>query len=162
MNDILIRRIEKEDNKQMANIIRTVFEEFNLPKVGTVYSDPTTDNLYDLFNREDSLCFVAANKGHVVGGGGIYPTIGLPSGFCEFSKFYLLKEARGLGIGKTILNYCIEGARQIGYKSIYLESFPGLESALEMYKKTGFKYIDKPLGKSGHFACSIWQQLDID
>ena len=47
--DIIYRPIEEKDNKEIAELIRTVFREFNIHRPGTVYFDPTTDNLFGLF-----------------------------------------------------------------------------------------------------------------
>ena len=47
--NIIIRPIEERDNKLIGDIIKNVFREFKLDKPGTVYSDPTTNNLYRLF-----------------------------------------------------------------------------------------------------------------
>jgi putative acetyltransferase len=44
-----IRPVQPADNAPLAEMIRTVFHEYNAPRQGTVYSDPTTDHLYDLF-----------------------------------------------------------------------------------------------------------------
>ena len=44
--DIIYRKIESTDNKILATIIRNIFGELNIPTEGTVYTDPTTDNLY--------------------------------------------------------------------------------------------------------------------
>ena len=52
--------------------------EFNANKPGTVYFDATTDNLFELFQKEKSVYYVAEINGKVVGGCGIYPTEGLP------------------------------------------------------------------------------------
>lgn len=43
------RPLEERDNKLIEDIIKNVFREFKLDKLGTVYSDPTTNNLYRLF-----------------------------------------------------------------------------------------------------------------
>lgn len=43
-----------------------------------------------------------------------------------------------------------------GYEQLYLESFPELGTAVNMYEKAGFKHLEKPLGNSGHHACTIW------
>ena len=42
----IIRSLEEKDNLKLAGIIREVFIEHDAPREGTVYSDPTTDNLY--------------------------------------------------------------------------------------------------------------------
>jgi len=68
------RFIQASDNKKLANVIRNVFEEYDVPKCGTVYSDPTTDDLFVLFQKERAAFFVVEVDGIVAGCGGIYPT----------------------------------------------------------------------------------------
>jgi putative acetyltransferase len=49
MKKIYIRPIRKADNVVIAAIIRKILIEFGANKPGTVYFDPTTDNLFQLF-----------------------------------------------------------------------------------------------------------------
>lgn len=42
-----IRHIEEKDQLQLANIIRSVFEEYGAPLVNTVYDDPRTEHVFD-------------------------------------------------------------------------------------------------------------------
>ncbi|RQO74048.1 GNAT family N-acetyltransferase [Pedobacter sp. KBW06] len=159
---ITFRTIEARDNEQLAKIIRTSLEEFKVSKIGTVYSDPTTDNLYKLFQTERSIYFIAEEDGQLLGGSGIYPTEGLPEGCAELVKFYLSGNARGKGIGKQLLEKCFESAEELGYSELYLETFPELAQAVGMYEKAGFKALDAALGNSGHFACNIWMLKTLD
>jgi putative acetyltransferase len=69
---------------------------------------------------------------------------------------YLLPQVRGIGLGRLLIQKCIETAAELGFKSIYLESMPELKKALTVYEKFGFKYLDKQLGNSGHFGCDLW------
>ncbi len=46
MNRIVYREIRRKDNKEIAELIRQVFREFKIDRPGTVYFDPTTDDLY--------------------------------------------------------------------------------------------------------------------
>jgi putative acetyltransferase len=39
---------------------------------------------------------------------------------------------------------------------MYIETLPELEKAIRVYEKFGFSYLDKPLGDTGHFGCSVW------
>jgi len=39
INGVSYRNIEKNDNKQLANLIRSVFSEFGIARPGTVYFD---------------------------------------------------------------------------------------------------------------------------
>lgn len=156
-----IRPIEEQDNRALAVIIRDTLVEFNANHPGTVFFDPTTDQLFELFRKEKSAYFVALSDEKIVGGGGIYPTEGLPSDTCELVKMYLLPEARGIGLGRTIIEKCLETARLLGFRSVYLETMPELRLALKAYEKFGFTYLDGPLGCSGHFGCALHMRLDL-
>ena len=160
-SELFIRKVEKNDESILASIIRTTFEEFDAPKTGTVYSDPTTDHLFDLFDRTDAILWVAVLNKLVVGCCGIYPTEGLPEKVAELVKFYLTSSARGCGIGKALMNKCINTAKEMGYVELYLESMPQFSNAVNFYKRLGFTMLEIPMGNSGHIACSIWMKLTI-
>lgn len=152
---ITIRNIEPSDNRELAVIIRNTLAEFGANHPGTVFYDATTDTLSEVFKKEKSAYYVAEKDGKIVGGGGIYPTDGLPEDTCELVKMYLLPEARGIGLGKQLLEKCMDTARSFGFRQIYLETMPELKLALKMYEKSGFNYLCSPMGSSGHFGCDL-------
>jgi putative acetyltransferase len=159
---ITIRNIKIEDNAELARIIREALVEFDVPKVGTVYSDPDTDRLYQLFEEAPGSCYFVAEEGGVlIGGCGIYPTPGLPTGYAELVKLYLTATTRGKGIGKMLMDKCYDAAKDMGYTHLYLESFPQLAKAIGMYQKAGFNTLEHSLGNSGHFACNIWMVKEL-
>lgn len=154
---IQIRPIEINDNIDLAKVIRGALEEFGANKPGTVYFDPTTDALFELFNNTPgSYYYVALINDVLVGGAGIFPTENLPDGTCELVKLYLHKDARGTGLGKQLLNKAMDWAKEYGYKQVYLESMPELSKAVTIYENVGFERINQPLGNSGHCGCDIW------
>ncbi len=154
--DTTIRPIAQNDNAGIALIIRSVLSEFKANKPGTVYFDPTTDELYQLFSKPGSCYWILEMDGKMMGGSGIYPTEGLPDGCCEVVKLYLMPEARGKGYGKQLIQQCFESARQLGYRQVYLETMPELKMAVGLYEQCGFEYLQGPLGNSGHFGCDLW------
>lgn len=156
MSDLNIRSIEETDNQAIALLIREVLTEFGANKPGTVYTDPTTDNLFALFQAPKSHYFIAEKDGTIVGGCGIYPTEGMPEGCTELVKLYVSNAARGTGVGKMLMEISCEQARLEGYTEIYLETLPELHIAVGLYEHVGFQYLDKPYGNSGHFACDLW------
>jgi putative acetyltransferase len=85
----------------------------------------------------------------------------LPEGCAELVKFYLSASLRGKGIGRQLMEKTFDSAKEIGYKQLYLESLPELNRAISLYEKAGFKFIEGPLGKSGHFGCNIWMLKDF-
>jgi putative acetyltransferase len=154
--NINIRTIQQSDNPFLAKIVKDTLSEFGANHPGTVYYDPTTDALFELFQTKGAAYFVAEVNNEIVGGGGIYPTEGLPDDTCELVKMYLFPQARGTGLGRTLIERSIDFAKETGYKNVYLESMPELKQALKVYAKFGFDYLKGPMGNSGHTGCSLW------
>ncbi|MCF8428899.1 MAG: GNAT family N-acetyltransferase [Bacteroidia bacterium] len=154
--NISYRSIKIEDNKILASIIRSGIEAFNLPTVGTAHSDPTTDDLFLLFTKENSGYIVLEIDGKVMGGCGVYPSNGLPNQHAELVRFFLDEQVRGKGFGKILMQKCEELAKQFGYTNLYLESFPDMEAAVHLYEKFNYVRLENPLGNTGHFSCNVY------
>jgi putative acetyltransferase len=152
----VIRPVTASDDAAIAVIIRSTLAEFGANKPGTVYYDASTDHLSELFSAPGSRYFIAESDRTVVGGAGIFPSAGLPKDTCELSKMYLLPSARGQGLGKKLIDTCLEFAATAGYTQVYLETMPELRQALKIYQKFGFEYLKGPMGNTGHFGCSLW------
>jgi putative acetyltransferase len=155
-NDILIRKIEFKDNTALASVIRSSLAEFGANKPGTVFFDNTTDHLYEMFQKPGSIYFVAESDGLILGGAGIFSSAGLPADTCELVKMYLQPQARGKGLGKLLIDKALEFATNYGYLQVYIETMPELRKAVSIYEKFGFKYLNGPLGNTGHFGCDVW------
>src|SRR5688500_13828486 len=162
--DVQIRTIQPFDNKEIATIVRNTLTEFGANRPGTVYFDPSTDKLYEVFQTPRSIYYVAFNKDMLVGGAGIFPSEGLPEDVCELVKMYLVPEVRGMGVGRLLIEKCIAFAKQAGYKKIYLETLPELKKAIHVYEKFNFTYLPGPMGNTGHFGCDVWmiKELEIE
>jgi putative acetyltransferase len=159
--DVIYRLIEKRDNAELAALIRSILREFHIDQPGTAYTDPTTDDLYTLFDHRGSQYWIAEENGIILGGCGIYPTNGLPRGCAELVKYYVSFAMRGKGIGKQLMQQCFDSAIRLGYKQLYLETVPELGKAIGIYEKAGFKYLTRALGNSGHYFCNVWMLKDL-
>jgi putative acetyltransferase len=162
MSKVIIRNIQPSDNPFLSKIVKETLKEFGANHPGTVYYDATTDALYELFQTKGAAYFVAELNDEIVGGGGIYPTDGLPDYTCELVKMYLLPQARGTGLGRTLIERSLAFAKETGYKQVYLESMPELKQALKVYAKFGFDYLKAPMGNSGHTGCSLWMLKSLE
>lgn len=158
---VIYREVRKTDNLPLASMIREVFKEHGAPEFGTVFSDPTTDDLFALFRKDRSVLWVAELDGVPLGCCGIYPTEGLESNCAELVKYYLAKKERGRGTGRNLMEKCIESARQLAYEKLYLESMPHFSKAVHIYDSLGFRKLAGPLGNSGHTSCNIWMLLEL-
>ena len=74
---------------------------------------------------------------------------------------YLIPEVRGKGIGRLLISRCLEFAKEEGFSKVYIETMPELAQALKLYEKVGFRYLDGPLGNTGHFGCELWMIKEI-
>ena len=112
--EITLRPILPSDNEILSRIIKGVFIEHpDAPREGTVYSDPTTDHLFELFQADQSALWVAEIENEIVGCCGIFPTAGLPDGCVELVKFYLHASARGKGVGRALMKKALNLPRNL-------------------------------------------------
>lgn len=156
MANWLIREIKEEDNQAVASLIRSVFDEMEIPKVGTAYEDPYLDLMFEEYNKPQSVYFVVENDGEIVGCAGIAPLENGDPEICELQKMYFLPKTRGLGIGTQMMEKCLEKARAFDFKKCYIETMPFMHAAQKLYKKSGFEYLDAPMGCTGHNSCPVW------
>lgn len=157
----IIREIEPKDNLKIATVIRNVFEELDAPKVGTAYADPHLNTLFEVYQDDTEIYFVVEMNGTILGGCGIGNLVETEFKICELQKMYLAKEARGKGIAKDLMQKCLTFAKQVGYDKCYIETLPFMKDAQKLYVKSGFTYIDGPMGATGHNACDVFMIKDL-
>ena len=161
MNAIVIRPIQKQDNAEIAAVIRKVLIELNVPKVGTAYADPQLDMMFETYNIPRAAYFVIEIDGVIVGGCGISQLENESKSVCELQKMYFLPQIRGLGLGTQMIEKCLQAAKDFGFQQCYLETMPYMEAAQQLYKKSGFDYIGAPMGNTGHVSCPVWMLKEL-
>jgi putative acetyltransferase len=108
MNGIVIREIKKEDNQQIASVIREVFITDNFPKTGTAFADIQLDFMFEAYDKSRATYFVVENEGKIIGGAGISQLESSTENICELQKMYFLEEVRGKGIGFQMIQICLQ------------------------------------------------------
>lgn len=105
---------------------------------------------------EDLLAVGDPDSFYVKGGGnvlfalrdgeplGVVAVKNLGGGVYEFCKLVVLEHARGLGVGRDLVQACIRYARDAGGQLLMLQSFRRLEVALRMYERMGFVAMPAP------------------
>lgn len=70
-------------------------------------------------------------------------------GICEMKRLYVLPQFHGYGIGKKLSQMIIEKAKELGYKTMVLDTLERLQPALKLYEALGFQrtgaYYKNPL-----------------
>ena len=156
MDEVRIREIKPGDNGEVARVVREVLIEMGVSKVGTAYADKALDHMFENYNMPRATYFVIDNGGKIIGCAGVAQLENYDGNVCELQKMYFLKGARGKGLGAKMMQVCLDRAREFGYEKCYLETMPYMEGAQKLYRKSGFEYIDAPMGNTGHFSCPVW------
>ncbi|MEO9531071.1 MAG: GNAT family N-acetyltransferase [Crocinitomicaceae bacterium] len=158
---ISFRRIEQKDDAALAKVIKTALEELNYAIEGTVYTDEATNRMSTCYQEEGSVYFIAEENGVLLGGSGIAPIPNQNEHYCELQRMFLASTARGKGIGKALMDTCINFAKESGYDLIYIETFEHMPQARKLYERSGFEYVDYSLGDTGHFSCDVKMILPL-
>ncbi len=157
----MIREIAPEDSPRLTEIIHEVMSEFGAVGEGYSMLDPEVQDMYSAYSGPRSAYFVAMHDGEVIGGAGVGRLARAKADVCELRKMYLLPAARGLGLGRALLEECLAAARAMDYRVCYLETLESMDRAQRLYERAGFKRLAGPLGHTGHFGCETWYALDL-
>jgi GNAT superfamily N-acetyltransferase len=98
--------------------------------------------------------FMALYKGEPVG---TCSLIRMDDGSFELAKMGVSPKTQGLGIGYLLGRACIEKARALGARRVYLESNTRLKPAINLYHKLGFRKVAGP--PSPYERCDIQMEL---
>ena len=156
INKPQIRLIEPADVPAMLEIISASRAEYGLANRVAELLEPADRALYETYQRQRSLYFVAESGGEIVGGAGIAPLPGSDPLTCELQRMYLRRDVRGRGIGNALLEQCLKAARQFLYVRCYLETIHEMQEALQFYGRNGFQDLRAPVGRTGHPHNDRW------
>ena len=156
-----IKEIQPEHDESVCRIIKAVGAEFGAIGEGFGPSDPEVLAMSQYYRPENkSIYFVAMINDQIVGGSGI-AAFNKSDEICELRKLFLLPESRGLGLGKALTNTCLDFAVKNGYRQCYLDTLATMESAVSLYEKLGFEYLNQPLAGTIHNGCDIWMLKNL-
>ena len=161
MPELSVRPIEARDDARMAEIIRTVMPEFGASGAGFAIHDPEVDWMSKSYAQPRSAYWVVDREGVVEGGGGMAPREGGDADTCELRKMYFLPTLRGLGAGAEVMRRSLDAARAFGFKRVYIETLTGMDAAMRLYERFGFKRLAKPCGDTGHGGCDIFYSMEL-
>ena len=154
-----LRPIEPRDDAAIATIIRSVMPEFGAGGAGFAIHDPEVAAMSAAYCAPRSAYFVLEDDGKVLGGGGVAQLAKAEPDTCELRKMYFLPEARGIGAGTAMMEHCLKAARELGFSQCYLETLTGMDAAMRLYERSGFRRIDGPMGATGHGGCNTFYLL---
>ncbi|MGH9703474.1 MAG: bifunctional helix-turn-helix transcriptional regulator/GNAT family N-acetyltransferase [Candidatus Acidiferrales bacterium] len=111
------------------------------------------------FDPKKERCWIAERDGEIIGSVFV---VKQPDQIAKLRLLYVEPAARGLGIGRRLVEECIRFARQTGYRKITLWTQSNLTAARAIYEKTGFRLVkEEPNHSFGHDLVSETWELDL-
>lgn len=86
--------------------------------------------------------WVAERNGQIVGSIFVLPSDGRP-GTAQLRMLYVEPEARGLGLGRMLVEQVVSFSRENGYQRVRLWTQSVLESARKIYAAAGFEKVEE-------------------
>ena len=97
--------------------------------------------------------FMAECEGEAIGCCALMP---MDDGGFEVAKMTVSPAARGLGLGRRLLEACEAAARAAGAPRLYLEASSTLKPAGALYRSFGF--VDLPPRPSPYVRADVWME----
>lgn len=166
----LLRRVQEEKKHRESNEVQIVdflpehylaFKQLNEEWITTYFKMELEDH-HALDHPKEYILdkgghiFMALYQGKPIG---TCALIRMEDGDFELAKMAVAPIAKGKGIGFLLGQACIDKARALGAKRLYLESNTKLKPAISLYHKLGFRKIAGP--PSPYERCNIQMELRL-
>jgi putative acetyltransferase len=130
-----LRPAKNADSEQIKTLVFSVLKEYGL-KPDSNSTDKDLDAIEESYFSKNGFFGVIEVEGLIVATVGLHRVTNTT---CELRKMYSLPSQRGRGLGKTIMEFALSKAKELGYNRVILETASPLKEAIGLYKKYGFK-----------------------
>lgn len=107
-----------------------------------------------ILNRGGKI-FFAKDDNQIIGTVALMPK----NNSYELTKMAVTETVQSKGMGKLLMNKCIEEARNLGAQEIFLFSNTILDKAINLYRKVGF--IEENFDSSDYRRANIFMKLKL-
>lgn len=166
-DSIVIKRVQSPQTiKVVADLASIIWNEHYVPIIGQdqvdymVKSFQSAEAMEKQINDENYEYYLIEHLSEPSG----YISIKLMGNELFLSKFYVIKEKRGTGLGKTGLKFVINQAKELGASAITLTVNKYNTNSIKAYEKMGFKItgsIVSDIG-AGYVMDDYKMKLDIN
>lgn len=157
---LTIRPMRKSDNSALLAVIQQCVLEYGYTHSPYVTHAHEEGDIFEGFSAANSCMYVIVDDTDtVIGGGGFAPVQGMEN-LCEIKKVYFAPRARGVGMGRKLVERLMAEAAPLGFSHYYIETVPEMETAVALYEKLGFTPTTRQ-SAAGHDCCSMFMHKAI-
>ncbi len=141
---LVVRKAQQADNVQIRNIVQTSLDDFGIA-VEFEGLDAAIGSA-GLADSKNAIELVAEFDGHICG------CIALAAMYEQQGKvfgFHVDHRYRGKSIGRGLLTALMSQARQLGLRTLQLDTWDSMHSAIRLYETMGWKRAPDPAPESG-------------
>ncbi len=161
--ELLVRNAVASDARALRDIMKRTHAEtdylLSYPDEQSADDEQEARSLVETERSDNEVELVAVVDGRIVGSAGV-TAAGSRRKVAHRARFgiSILKEYWGMGIGRMLMESCIDCARRAGYTQLELEVVADNERAVSLYRRSGFEeYGRNPRGYRS--ASSGYQEL---
>jgi putative acetyltransferase len=133
---LVLRDAVSGDEPSIRRVVHTVLRDYGFEPDPSGFDADIEDVVANYHDRGGLFRVLVDDAGEIVGCGGIYP---LDAEAAQIRKMYTLAHARGLGLGRQLLDELIAHARAKGFSRVVLQTSSRLPGAgAHIYRKAGF------------------------
>jgi len=161
--ELLVRNAVASDARALRETTQCTHAEtdylLSYPDEQSVDDEQEARLLAETERSDNEVELVAVIDGRIVGSAGV-SAVRSRRKVAHRARFgiSILKEYWGVGIGRVLMESCIDCARRVGYTQLELEVVAGNERAVSLYRRAGFEeYGRNPRGYRS--AAAGYQEL---
>ena len=161
--ELLVRNAVASDARALRDIMQRTHAQtdylLSCPDEQSVDDEHEARSLAETERSDNEVELVAVVDGKIVGSAGV-AAVGSRRKVLHRARFgiSILKEYWGMGIGRMLMESCIDCARRAGYTQLELEVVADNQRAVSLYRRAGFEeYGRNPRGYRS--AASGYQEL---
>lgn len=151
----VVRSVREADVEAVVALVRDVLAEFGLEFGTGAATDEALLRLPRSYEDHGGALWVAEHGGRILGSCGVFP---VADRTYELRKMYLHLDARGLGLGKRLLDEAIAWVRAHGGRRIVLDTIEHMTRAIAFYEAHGFSRDDREIRGA---RCTRGYALDL-
>ncbi|HZO33771.1 MAG TPA: GNAT family N-acetyltransferase [Gaiellaceae bacterium] len=164
---VRLRRIEPRDELAPAKALARAFGDWATERIRVelgIAVPPDADHPSEVLDEllaAGGRLYLAEANGEAVGIGALKR---LTETTGEIKRMYVRPDARGLGVGRALVDRLVADARELGLETVYLESASFMHAAHALYRSVGFVPSDPYPGREFEdleHDVSVFMRLDL-